>query len=172
MLEIGKTYSPILKNKHKQGDFMARMHSGSKGQSGSTKPAKKVTPTWVRYKPQEVEILVSKLAKDGKTGSEIGVYLRDTYGIPDVKLITEKSISKILDEKKLSKTLPEDLLALIKRVVQLNKHMEKNRHDMSGKRGIQLAVSKINRLVKYYKDTGRVPAEWKFNQENAIMYLE
>ena len=43
---------------------MARMHSRKKGKHGSKKPAKKSTPSWTRYKPKEIEMLIAKLAKD------------------------------------------------------------------------------------------------------------
>ena len=80
---------------------MARMHSRKKGKSASTKPVKKAIPSWSRYKAREVELLVLKLAKEGKTSSQIGIVLRDMYGVVDVKIITKKSITDILREKKL-----------------------------------------------------------------------
>ena len=88
---------------------MARMYSRAKGISGSKKPIKKEVPTWTRYKSKEVEILVSKMSKENKTASQIGLTMRDTYGIPDVKTLTGKSISKILGEKNLLPEVPEDL---------------------------------------------------------------
>ena len=75
------------------------MHSRKKGKSGSTRPVKKTKPAWLALKPKEVEMLVLKLAKEGKTSSEIGIMLRDSYGIPSVKAITNKSIAKIMKEK-------------------------------------------------------------------------
>ena len=36
---------------------MARMYSRKHGKSGSKKPAKKVNPSWTRYKGKEVELL-------------------------------------------------------------------------------------------------------------------
>ena len=151
---------------------MARMHSRKKGKSGSKRPSKSALPSWVRYKPKEVELLIAKLAKEGKTTSSIGHELRDVYGIPDVKQITKKKINKILTEKKLSKELPEDILALIKRSVMIRKHLESNRLDQPAKRGLLLTESKINRLVKYYKSVGRLAPDWKFRPENARFYLE
>jgi small subunit ribosomal protein S15 len=71
---------------------MARMYSRKRGKSGSKKPAKPILPGWVRYKAKEVELLVAKLAKEGKSSSEIGLFLRDVYGIPSVKLVTQKRI--------------------------------------------------------------------------------
>ena len=87
---------------------MARMHSRKKGKSGSKKPSKKSGYSWMSYKPKEVEMLVLKLAKEGNNTSTIGIVLRDTYGIPDVKAITKKSISVILEKKELLPKLPEN----------------------------------------------------------------
>jgi small subunit ribosomal protein S15 len=151
---------------------MARRYSGKKGKSGSTKPVNKVKPSWLRYNDKEVEQLVIKLAKTGKSSSEIGIILRDTYGIPDVKTITNKNIMNILKENKLGYALPEDIIALIKREIKLLKHVGSNKKDMPAKRGITLTESKILRLVKYYKRTGKIPQTWNFSRENINLLLE
>ena len=98
---------------------MARMHSRKKGKAGSRRPANKTVSSWVTYKDKEVEMLITKLAKEGKTASQIGSILRDNYGIPYVKGVTGKTITKTLEEKKLLGKLPEDLLALIKKSIKL-----------------------------------------------------
>jgi len=151
---------------------MARMHSRKKGKAGSKKPLRRVLPTWVRYKAKEAELLIVKLAKEGKTPSQIGMALRDTYGIPDVKLITKKSITDILKEKKLQAEIPEDLMALIKKNVLILKHMEKNKMDETAKSGKLLTESKIKRLVKYYKRVGRLSSKWKYDPKKASLYME
>lgn len=151
---------------------MARMHSRKRGQSGSTKPVKPVKPTWLTYKPKEIEMLIQKLAKEGKTASEIGIALRDTYGIPDVKSLAGKKISTILEEKKLLKDIPEDLKALIKKSVAVHKHLEENKQDKTAIRGKQLTESKIKRLVKYYKLNGKLPLDWKYDQASLRLYVE
>lgn len=151
---------------------MARMYSGSRGKAGSKKPSKKQIPSWLRYKGKEVELLIVKLAKEGKNPSQIGLYLRDVYGIPDTKTVAGKGITDILKEKKLLKEIPEDVMALIKKSVQLRKHLALNRKDQTARRGITLAESKIKRLVKYYKRTQRIPESWKFDPEKAGLYLE
>lgn len=151
---------------------MARMHSRAKGVSGSKKPLKKEVPTWTRYKPKEVEILVGKMAKEGKTSSMIGIMMRDTYGIPDVKSLTGKSISKILAEKKLLPDVPEDLRDLIRKAAMIRKHLEDNKQDKPALRGLQLTEAKINRLVKYYKKTDRLAVDWKYEPKKASTYLE
>ena len=151
---------------------MSRMHSGAKGKSGSSKPFTKTTPEWVSFKPAEVEALVVKLAKEKLTPSMIGIKLRDTYGIPSVKAITGKTIVSILAEKKLTKSLPQDLLDVIGKVVELQKHIETNNQDKSAKRGLQLTESKIKRLSTYYKATGKLAQDWKYNPKQAGVYLE
>ncbi|MBW3021323.1 30S ribosomal protein S15 [Candidatus Woesearchaeota archaeon] len=151
---------------------MARMHSRKRGKSGSKKPVKKAVPSWVRYKPKEAEMLIVKLAKEGKTPSQIGMVLRDTYGIPDIRTVMKKKISKILDEKKLLKQIPEDLMALMKKAIAVRKHLEANKQDKSAIRGRQLTDSKINRLVKYYKKTNKLPEDWKYDPNRLRLYIE
>jgi len=126
----------------------------------------------MRYKEKEIEKLIIKLAKSGNNPSEIGTILRDTYGIHSVKAVAKKKISAILKENNLLKEIPEDLMALIKKFIAVKKHLEKNKQDKTAKRGLQLTDSKIRRLVKYYKKSGRLPKDWKFEAEKVKMYVE
>jgi len=151
---------------------MARMHSRKKGKSGSKKPVKKVKPVWLRYGSKETEQLVIKLGKAGKTASEIGIILRDSYGVPSVRVVTKKTITRILQENKLEQKLPYDLIALIQREIAIMKHMDSNKKDMTAKRGLQLTDSKIRRLVKYYKKIGRLPQDWAYDKKNAKLLIE
>lgn len=147
------------------------MHSRDKGKSRSKKPVKKI-PSWAPYKEKEVEKLVIKYAKAGKSTSEIGLILRDSYGIHSIKALTKRKISKILEENKLTKSLPEDLLNLIKKLVAIKQHREKNKQDKTSLRGFQLTSSKIRRLIKYYQRTGKLDKDWKLDMSRLKMYLE
>ena len=129
---------------------MARMYSRKRGKSGSTKPTTEM-PGWVTYSEKEVEKLVLKYKKEGKSTSEIGMILRDKYGVPSVKSITKKRITGILKENNLTREIPEDLLNLIQRLVMLKTHLEKNHKDQTAKRGLLLTDSKIRRLIAYYQ---------------------
>lgn len=151
---------------------MARMYSRKRGKSGSKRPIKRVLPVWLRYKPQEVELLISKLAKEGKTSSEIGIVLRDTYGISDVRLLCKKKLSQILKEKNLASELPDDLMALIRKSVEIRKHLETNDKDETAKRGLTITESKIKKLTKHYKATGKLASEWKFDPERAGFFTK
>jgi len=148
------------------------MHSRKHGKSGSKRPIKKSLPIWLRYKPKEAELLIAKLAKEGKNASEIGIILRDTYGIPDAKLLFKKRLSKVLAEKGVTSELPDDLLALIRRSVEIRKHMETNNKDQTAKRGLTLTESKIKRLTKYYKRTGKLSSEWKYDSQRAGFFTK
>jgi small subunit ribosomal protein S15 len=151
---------------------MAKMHSRKRGKSGPKKPLKPSKPTWLRYQPKEVELLVVKLAKEGRTGSGIGLVLRDTYGVPDVKSLTGRPVSKILKEKKLLPELPDDLVALMRKSVAIRKHLETNKHDEPARRGLSLTESKIRRLIKYYKRISRLAVDWKYDPAKLKMYTE
>jgi len=148
------------------------MHSRKRGKSGSKKPMKKTVPVWLTYKANEVELLIAKLAKEGKSSSEIGAILRDTYGVPDVMTLCKKTVSDILKEKNIAPELPDDLMALIRKSVAIRKHMDANRKDQTAKRGLMLTESLIKRLTKYYKRTGKVASGWKFDPEHAGFFTK
>jgi small subunit ribosomal protein S15 len=149
---------------------MARMHSRKKGKAGSKKPTAKAK--WVTYTDKEVERLVLKLRKDGLGIPKIGLVLRDQYGIPSVKQITNKTITSILEENNLLSKIPEDLLGLLKRAVNLRDHMAKNKKDYTSKHGLELLESKIRRLIKYYVKNKKLPAGFKYEPERAKLLVE
>jgi ribosomal protein S15P/S13E len=151
---------------------MARMYSRKKGKAGSIRPSARKAPHWQKYNASEVEALIVKLAKENKTPSQIGATLRDTYGVPDVKASTKKQVLAIMKEKKVEMKLPEDLTSLMRRVIALQKHMEKNKQDMTAKRGMMITESKILKLVKYYKDNKSLPENWHYSRENVQLLLK
>ena len=149
---------------------MAKRYSGKKGKAGSKKPLRKGAASWLRYSAAEIEMLITKFAKEGKAPSQIGLILRDVYGVPDVKNTLGKKLGTLLSEKKITLAIPEDLMALIKRSIALRKHLEKNKKDETAKRGLSLTESKINAMIKYYRLQKRLPANWKFEPEKVKMY--
>ena len=141
---------------------MARTHARTKGKSSSTKPVVKDV-SFVKISKKEVETLVVKMAKDDEKPSKIGLVLRDTYGVPCIKTLTGKSISTILKDNNILSDVPEDLAALVEKARLLKKHLESNTRDTHNKRGLILVESKIRRLTKYYKRTGKVAQNWSYN---------
>jgi len=151
---------------------MARMHSKKRGKSGSKRPAVKVAPEWTEYAPHEVEELIVKMGKEGKGPTEIGMILRDTYGIASVQNLCGKPISAILRENGIKLEYPEDLLNLIKRAVNMREHLRTNRSDRHNRTKLIHVESKIGRLVKYYTRSGRLPADWKYDPEKAALLVK
>lgn len=149
---------------------MARIYSRKKGKSKSIRPL--VRADWVQYSAEEVEKVVVKLAKDGLQPAQIGLILRDQYGIPLVRSACGKTITQILSENNLLQKIPYDLFNLLKKAVALHAHLEKNKKDAHGIRAVELLESKIRRLVKFYIATEKLPADWKYNAERAKLIVE
>ncbi len=144
---------------------MARIHSRKKGKSGSTRPSRLEKPVWVERSSSDVEEDVVKLAKKGQSKSMIGTKLRDSYGVPLVKVVTGKSISIILKENAIESPLPEDLTNLVKKALNIRTHLEENHKDLEAKKGLQRTESKIFRLVKYYKKKKVLAMDFKYDPE-------
>lgn len=127
---------------------------------------------WVGHSEKELVEIVVNLANEGHSKSDIGAILRDQYAVPSIKKVSGKSLSEILGENKLGEEIPEDLLNLIKKSVMIEKHLGKNKKDFTAKRGYQLTVSKINRLVKYYRKTGKLAKDWRFSADKARLLVK
>jgi len=131
----------------------------------------KEKPEWVSMEPEEIVSLIVKMGRKGVPPSQIGMILRDVYGIPSVKQIVGKKITEILEEQGVAQKIPEDLLSLMKKAYKIRKHLEIHRKDFHSKRGLQLTESKIKRLVKYYKRTGKLPKDWKYDPNMLEMII-
>jgi small subunit ribosomal protein S15 len=142
-----------------------------KGQSRSTRPARPVPPSWLEYTPEEIELIIEELAKKGYKPSMIGVILRDQFGIPLVKPILGKTITQVLEERGLAPKVPEDLLNLLRKAVNLRRHLEEHPKDYHAKRGLIDLESKIRRIVKYYKRVGKLPKDWEYSPETAKLLV-
>ena len=67
---------------------MGRLHSNGKGISASAIPYSRKVPTWFKSNPDNVVEQICKLARKGATPSQIGVVLRDSHGVAQVKVVT------------------------------------------------------------------------------------
>ena len=65
--------------------------------ASSALPYSRTPPTWLKATPREdVVEHICKLARKGLTPSQIGVTLRDSHGIPQVRFVTGNKILRIL----------------------------------------------------------------------------
>merc|ERR1712130_873430 len=136
---------------------MGRLHSKGKGISDSAIPYSRTPPAWLKTTPDQVVDQICKLARKGATPSQIGVVLRDSHGVAQVKVVTGNKILRI----------PEDLYMLIKKAVAVRKHLERNRKDKDSKFRLILIESRIHRLARYYKTVGVLPPTWKYESSTA-----
>jgi small subunit ribosomal protein S13e len=141
---------------------MARMHNKRKGIASSSIPYKRKSPDWTNQTIQEINSLIIKLAKKGLVPSQIGVYLRDCKGVPQVKTLTGNKILRILKINGLAPELPEDLFFLIKKSINVRKHLERNKKDKDSKFRLILIESKIHRVIRYYKKKKQISPSWKY----------
>lgn len=129
-------------------------------------------PDWVEYSTEEIEELILKLNKEGNSASLIGIILRDQYGIPNIKLVTGKKITKILEEHGQKEEYPEDIMNLIKKAVNIREHLIENPKDLHTKRGLQITESQIRRLGNYYVKEGVLPEGWRYEPGKAALLIK
>jgi small subunit ribosomal protein S15 len=151
---------------------MAKLHSKKKGKSGSNPPKKEGSPEWSSYTKEEVEEIIRKLAREGVPPTKIGLTLRDQYSVPLVRRILGMSMKEFLEKENLLTKFPEDLLSLIKKAVGMRNHLKANKVDISNRVKLIHVESKIHRISKHYRKTGRVPAGWKYDPETAALLIK
>jgi small subunit ribosomal protein S15 len=150
---------------------MAKMHTRRKGRARSVRPVRKTPPTWLTIKKEEVEKLVLNLNGQNVPEAQIGLIMRDKYGVPDISQVTGKKVQKILKDNGVAPKVPEDLTNLIKKAIGLHKHLDINPKDLHNKRSLQLTESKIRRLLKYYHANGVLPMDWVYKPETAEILI-
>ena len=113
-----------------------------------------------------------KLAKGGLSSAQVGAVLRDTHGVPSTRAVTGARLTDLLKEQGVKPDLPEDLQALLKRVVHLQRHLKGHPKDLSNRRGLNLMESRIRRLAHYYRRRKLLPENWRYTSAGAVLQVE
>merc|ERR1712212_1060911 len=150
-----------------QAAIMGRMHAPGKGISASALPYRRTVPNWLKLSSADVKEQIFKLAKKGLTPSQVGVILRGSHGVAQVRFVTGNKILRVLKAKGLAPDLPEGLYHLIKKAVAIRKHLERTRKDREAKFRLILVESRIHRLGRYYKSRAVLPPNWKYESSTA-----
>merc|ERR1711904_259291 len=108
--------------------------------SSSALPYKRSPPSWLKATAGEVTDQICKPAS---------------------------KVLRILKGHGLAPEIPEDLYFLIKKAVNVRKHLEKNRKDKDSKFRLILIESRIHRLARYYKTTKKVAPNFKYESATA-----
>ncbi len=132
----------------------------------------KFVPHWLTYSPEEVERLVTNKYNQGLTKSQIGLVLRDQYGIPSVRELIKKNVSKLLIERGVKEPLPEDLIALYRKAVKMHMHLQKEKKDKKSKRSFVILENRIKKLIKYYKENDVMPKDYEYSIESARLVVK
>jgi len=151
---------------------MSRIHSGHKGRAGSHRPYPLTKPEWVTVSKEEMVSQAVQLSKTGLSAAQVGLQLRDSYGVPSARSVTGKRLSTLLRENGVSPEIPDDLQALLKRVVHLQRHLETHPKDLSNRRSLTLMESRIRRLARYYRQRKRIPETWRYTSTTAALQVE
>ena len=100
---------------------------------------------WVKIKPEEIEKIVLDLFSQNINPEKIGLILRDQHGIPKVKLLGKK-ITQILRENNIETN--SEYNNAVKKISNLKKHLEKNKHDYTSERSLIKYTTRINKQKK------------------------
>jgi small subunit ribosomal protein S15 len=151
---------------------MSRIHSGRKGRAGSHRPYPLTRPEWVTTSSEEVVAQAVQLAKGGRSAAQVGLALRDGLGVPSSRAVTGKRLTTLLAEGGVKPEVPDDLQALLKRVVHLQRHLATHPTDLANRRGLTLMESRIRRLARYYRQRRRIPEGWRYSAAGAALQVE
>jgi len=141
------------------------MHKEAHGSSGSSKPVEKNNPDWVEFEEDEIEEIVLELREDGYDPAQIGLRLRDQYGVPSVKQATGKKVTEILEENDAAPEIPEDLNNLIEKAESIRDHVDENPSDEQAQRQLELAKAKIRKVASYHREEGNIPEDWEYEAD-------
>jgi len=101
-------------------------------------------PAWLKIKEDELKKIIAELAQKYQP-AQIGLILRDQYGIPTTKIYSKK-LKSYLKEQGIE-TKPE-LENAQKKLENLKKHLKNNITDKKAKHKLQKAQSRVQILKK------------------------
>ena len=149
---------------------MARLYSKRKGKSKSRKPL--MSEANVEVDMKKIDAPVAAYIKQGMNSAMIGQNLKDKHNVGYIKAAFGMRLGQYLAEKGVKKEMPDDLVALMRKAVIIRKHLTANHRDVYGKVRLHRVESKIWRLSKYYIQSGKLPASWKYDPEQAALMIK
>lgn len=141
------------------------MHKEAHGSSGSSKPVDEENPDWVEFEEDEIIEIVLELREEGYDPAQIGLRLRDQYGIPSVKQATGKKLTEILEEEDAAPDMPEDLKNLVEKAESIQDHVDENPSDEQAQRQLELTKAKVRKVADYHREEGNIPDDWEYEAD-------
>jgi len=141
------------------------MHKEAHGSSGSSKPVEKDNPDWVEFGEDEIIEIILELREEGLDPAQIGLRLRDEYGIPSVKQATGKKLTEILEEEDEAPVIPEDLNNLVEKAESIQSHVDENPTDEQANRQLELTKAKVRKVADYHRENGNIQEDWEYEAD-------
>ena len=110
-----------------------------------TMQQKYAKPVWLKMSEEDLVKLIATLSEKYQP-AQIGLILRDQYGIPTTKVYGKK-LGDYLAQ--IGKTVNSDLKNVEKKVEKMNEHLKKHITDKKSKHMLQRSVSRLNAMRKY-----------------------
>jgi small subunit ribosomal protein S15 len=151
---------------------MARMHTKKHGKSKSFKPMPAEAKAPEGLDRAKIEHAVETYAKQGMSPAVIGMHLKNDHGIKYIKHDMGKRLNAILEDRNVKHDIPTDMLDLMKKAVNLHKHIERNRQDKHNGTSLKRTEAKITRLSKYYMREGKLPHGWRYDPKTAELIIK
>ena len=79
---------------------------------------------------------------------------------------------EIVEKAGIKYEVPEDMMRLLKKAINLRAHLGRNKRDSTNKHGLEIIESRIRRLGKYYSRKGKLPSDWKYDVEKAKLIIQ
>ncbi len=147
------------------------MHTKRHGRSKSRKPLQE-NATKSDVGKKEVEKIIFDYAKQGMSPAMIGEKLKKEHNVPYIKHHMGVRLGKILKDGGHAGSIPPDLMDLMKKAVNLDSHIQRNRQDLHNAMRLRRIESKIRRLAKYYTGRKALPADWRYDPEQAKLIIK
>jgi len=102
-------------------------------------------PAWLKLSEEDLVKLIANLSEKYQP-AQVGLILRDQYGIPTTKVYGKKLGAYL---KEAGKPVNSDLKNMEKKVEKMNEHLKKHITDKKSKHLLQKSVSRLNAIKKY-----------------------
>jgi small subunit ribosomal protein S15 len=104
-------------------------------------------PAWLKMTEKELVETIKKLSEEGKQPAQIGLILRDQYGVPTTKIYGKK-LSQYLKDLGLESNT--ELRNAEKKVEKIKEHLKDNITDRKAKHKLQKAQTRLNIVRRYF----------------------
>jgi len=105
-------------------------------------------PVWLKTSEEELKKIIAELAEKYQP-AQIGLILRDQYGIPTTRIFGKKLAFYLKEIGKYNEKI--ELENITKKLERMDEHLKNNKQDKRTKHKIQKAKSRVEIKKKYFR---------------------